>query len=51
MCKTMADRIKRKIASMYGGACDIGLNNVEICVRRTIAFNIDQFKKEKGVLR
>lgn len=47
----MADRIERKIASMYGGACDIDLNNVEICVRRTIAFNIDQFKKEKGVLR
>ncbi len=47
----MADRIKRKIASIYGGVCDIGLDNAEICVRRTIAFNIDQFKKEKGVLR
>ena len=51
MCKTMADRIKRKIASIYEGACDLGLDNAEICVRRTIAFNIDQFKKEKGVLR
>ena len=47
----MADRIKRKIESIYGGACDIGLGNVEICVRRTIAFNMDQFKKEKGVPR
>jgi len=47
----MADRIKRKIASIYGGAYGIGLDNVEICVRRTIAFNIDQFKEEKGVLR
>ena len=38
MCKTMADRIKRKIASIYEGACDIGLDNAEICVSTDYCF-------------